>query len=54
MFTEGRSAKYCTGIMDFQHSRHTGGKRIQLRQTVEEVSSKIRVCLPTKQFPLTL
>jgi len=54
MFTEGRSAKFRTGIMYYQHSRHTGGKKIQLRQTFEEVSSKICVCLPTKLFPLTL
>jgi len=53
-FTVGRSAKFPTGIMDYQHSSHTGGKKIQLRQTVEEVSSKIRLCLPTKLFPLTL
>jgi len=54
MFTEGRSAKFRTGIMYYQHSRHTGGKKIQLRQTVEEFSSEICTCLLRKLFPLTL
>jgi hypothetical protein len=27
MFTEGRSAKFRTGIIDFQQSSHIGGKK---------------------------
>jgi hypothetical protein len=51
MFTEGRSAKYRTGIMDFQHSSHTGVKIIQLHQTVEEVSVKFAYVYRQNSFP---
>jgi len=40
MFTEGRNAKFRSGILDFKHSKHTGDNKIQLDQTVEEVPSK--------------
>ena len=38
MFKERRNAKFRTEILEFKHSSHIYNNKIQLRQTVEEVS----------------
>ena len=54
MFTEGRNAKFLTGILDFKHCRHTVDKNFSYVKQSRRFLVKSRMSLPRFLCPVNL